>query len=65
MQQSLKPAAGVAWAGVVAAELFDQLLAAVHDAMAALDPGFGREAFPALTRRLESRIGRRMGVCVS
>ncbi len=65
MQQFLKPAAGVARAGVVAAELFDELFAAVHDAEAALDLGFGWEAFPAFTGRLESRIGRRVGVCVS
>jgi hypothetical protein len=58
MQQFLKPVAGTAWTWVVAAELLDQFLVPVHDAVAALDAGFGREAFPALTRGLETRTGR-------
>ena len=58
MQQFLKPAAGVARAWIVAAELFEELLVTVHDAMTAFDPGFRGEAFPAFTRRLETGIGR-------
>src|SRR5947207_11301608 len=37
MQQRLKAPVGSAWAGVVTAELLDELLVAVHDAIAALD----------------------------
>jgi hypothetical protein len=58
MQQFLKPAAGAAWAGVVAAELLDQLLVAADYAMTALDAGFGRVAFAPLTRNLETRTAR-------
>jgi hypothetical protein len=54
MQQFLKPACGAAWAGVVPAELLDQLLVAAHHAMAALHPRFGRVALPALTGDLET-----------
>jgi hypothetical protein len=41
-QQALKPASGAAWAQVIAAELLDQLLVAVHDAIAAADAGLRR-----------------------
>jgi hypothetical protein len=37
MQHFLKAAAGTADAGIVPAELLDQLFVAVHDAVAALD----------------------------
>ena len=58
MQQFLKPAAGVAWARVVTAELFEEFFIPVHYAMAAFDPGFRRESLPTLTRCLETRTGR-------
>jgi hypothetical protein len=54
MQQFLKPAGGPARAGILPAEPFEQLFAAVHDAMAALHPGFGRVALAPLTRDLET-----------
>jgi hypothetical protein len=56
MQQFLKPATGTARAWVVAAELFGQLLRAVHHALAALHAGFGWIAFAALTGDLETEI---------
>jgi len=61
MQQFLKPTAGVARAPIIPPELFEEFLVPVHDALAALYPGFGREPLPAFTGRLETRIGR--GVC--
>jgi hypothetical protein len=39
IQQFLKSASGAAGAEVVASELFDELLVAVHDAVAAPDVG--------------------------
>jgi hypothetical protein len=42
MQQVLKSASGAAGAEVVAAELLDELLVAVHDALAAPDLGLRR-----------------------
>jgi hypothetical protein len=53
MQQFLKPARGTARAGIVAAQLFQQLLVAVNDAIRAgraLDAGFGRETLLAFLR---------------
>jgi len=41
MQQFLKSASGAAGAKVIAPELLDELLIAVHDAVAAPDMGFG------------------------
>jgi hypothetical protein len=58
MQHFLKPLAGVARARVVAAELLEQLLAAVHYAVAALDPGFGWIPVAPLARDLKSRSPR-------
>ena len=58
MQQFLKPTAGQARAGIVAAELFDQVLVTVHDPVAALDVRLGREATPTLARRFETETGR-------
>jgi hypothetical protein len=58
MQQFLKPAARIARAWVVAAELLEELFVAVHYAVTAFNASFGREALPALTRRLESSTGR-------
>lgn len=62
MQQFLKPARGAARAGVVAPEFFAQFLVAVDEAgdlsLRALDACFGREAFSAFTRGLETSIGR-------
>lgn len=43
--------------GVVAAELFEQLLVAAHDALTALDLRLRREALAALAHDLESRLG--------
>jgi hypothetical protein len=57
MQQALKSPAGMARAWIVASELFEQLLAAVHDAVAALYSRFGREALSAFTGGFETRIG--------
>ena len=58
MQQFLKPAAGATWAGIVAAELLDEFLVPVHNAISAFDSGFGRESLAAFTRGLETSIGR-------
>jgi hypothetical protein len=54
MQHFLKPAAGVAGAEVVAAELLDQLLLAVDDPETALHARLGRIALPALAAPLKS-----------
>jgi hypothetical protein len=58
MQHLLKPAAGTAGARVVAAELFEKLLVAVHDAIATLNARLGRIAFAPLTRYLETGTAR-------
>ena len=56
MQQRLKFLPRTAWAWVIAAELFDQLLfAATHEAQAALDARLAGEALTALGRHLETR----------
>jgi hypothetical protein len=65
MQQCLKPAAGATWARIVATELLEELFVPVHNAVSAFDPDFGREALPALARRLETNIGRGAWFCVS
>ena len=65
MQQFLKPAVRAAGAGVVAAQPFDELLVAVHDAMTALDPRFGWESLATLTRDLETSTGRGVFLFVS
>jgi hypothetical protein len=65
MQQSLKPTAGAARAGVIATEFLEKFLVRVHDSVTALDPGFGREALPAFTRYLETRTGRDVLVWIS
>ena len=65
MQQFLKPAARIAGAWVVATELLEKLFVAVHHAVPALDPGFGREAFPTLAADLETKICRGAWLCVS
>jgi hypothetical protein len=57
MQQFLKPATGAARAGIVAAELLDEFLVPVHDAISAFDTGFGRESLATLTRDLATRTG--------
>lgn len=56
MQQFLKPTAGSAWARIVATELFEQFLVAMHHSVPALDLGFGREALLTLACSLETRI---------
>jgi hypothetical protein len=62
----LKSLPRTAWARVVAAELFDQLLfAAAHEAQAALNARFAREALTPFRGWLESRAGRRDRRCVS
>jgi len=58
MQHCLKPAIGPTWARIIAAELFEEFLVPVHDAVAAFDPGFRRESLPTLTCCLETRTGR-------
>jgi hypothetical protein len=58
MQQSLKPATGTAGAWVVATELLEEFFRRVHDSVTALNSGFGRETFPALTYYLETNTGR-------
>jgi hypothetical protein len=62
MQQFLKPASGIAGAGIIATELLRQLFVTVNDAAAAFDAGLGREALLSLTGRLESCC--RRGVAV-
>jgi len=59
MQQTLKPAPGVARAQIVAAELLDQLDVAVHETPAAPHMCFRGEGLPPLRRDVESRGGRR------
>jgi hypothetical protein len=61
MQQFLKPLVRSARAGVVAAELLEQLLVAVDDADAALDVRLGRVAAAALAGALKRRAGRLSG----
>jgi hypothetical protein len=58
MQQFLKPMAGPTWTWIIAAELLDQFLVPVYDAITALYARFGRETFLTLTRGLETRNGR-------
>jgi hypothetical protein len=58
MQQFLKPARGAAQAGIVPAELLEQLLAAADHAVAALYARLGGVSLPALTRDLETGTGR-------
>jgi hypothetical protein len=65
MQQFLKPAARIAGAWVVATELLEKLFVAVHHAVPALDPDFGREALPTLAAGLETRTGRGAWLCAS
>jgi hypothetical protein len=59
MQHFLKASAGAADARIVSAELFEELFVAVHDAVAALDVGFGGVAPAALPRRRKSWAVRR------
>src|SRR5437868_14315177 len=47
-QHRLKAASGAAWARIVATQLFDQFLVAVHDALPALYARLRREAVSAL-----------------
>jgi len=58
MQHFLKPAAGTAGARVVAPELLDELLGAVHHALAALHARFGWISLAPLTRDLETGTAR-------
>jgi hypothetical protein len=52
-----EPPAAAARAQVVATELLDEFLVAVHDAKAALDARLGGETFPAFAHRLEKNRG--------
>jgi len=65
MQQFLKPTAGIARAWVVATELFEKLFVSAHNAVTAFDSGFRREALLTFTRRLETKTGRGVVICVS
>src|SRR5688572_18015723 len=65
MQQFLKSPPGTAGAGVVAAELLDELLAPSHDPPAALHARLGRETLSAFTRDLESTRLRGSRSCVA
>jgi hypothetical protein len=65
MQQFLKPTAGIARTWVVATELFEKLFVSVHNAMAAFDPSFRREALLTFARCLETRTGRGVVIWVS
>lgn len=57
MQQRLKRPRRAARAGVVAAELFGELLVATDDALATFDLCFGWEASTAFAHHFESRRG--------
>jgi hypothetical protein len=54
MQQALKPAAGAAWAQIIAAEFLGQFDVAMDETPTAPDLGFRREGLPPLTRDAES-----------
>jgi hypothetical protein len=54
MRHFLKPASRAADTAIVAAELFDELFVAVHDAVAALDVRLGRESRAAFARGRKS-----------
>lgn len=58
MQHRLKPKARAAWARIIAAKLLDQLLASVHDTVAAFDLRFRRETLATLARYLKTSVGR-------
>jgi hypothetical protein len=58
MQQFLKAPSGTAGAGVIAAQLLDQFLITVHDAVAALHVHLGRVALPSFTAPFKSLPGR-------
>jgi hypothetical protein len=58
MQQFLKPTAGIARAGIIPPEFFEEFLVPVNDAVTAFYPGFGRESLSTFTRRLESKMRR-------
>jgi hypothetical protein len=60
MQHFLKSPSGAAWAGIVPAQFLEQILPAVHDALATPDVSFGRIALPSFTGDLEST--RRRGI---
>jgi hypothetical protein len=61
MQQFLKPTTGIAGAWIVAPKLFDKVFVAVYDALAALDPSFGRKTAPTFASYLETESGRGVG----
>jgi hypothetical protein len=59
MQHFLKAFIRAAGARIISAELLEQFLVTVYDAVATLHVRLGREPSPTLTRPLESRVGRR------
>jgi hypothetical protein len=54
MQQRLKSTAGSARARIIATEFLNEFFATAHDAITALDVGFGREAVSTFATDLES-----------
>jgi hypothetical protein len=58
MQHFLKTPPGAAGAGIVAAELLDELFVAVHDPDPALYARFGGISLPAFAADFKSRIPR-------
>lgn len=58
MQHFLKSPHRAAGAEIFAAKFFEKLHIAMHEADAALDPGFGRERFAAFAHRLKRRGAR-------
>jgi hypothetical protein len=59
----LKPATGTAGAWIVAPQLLEEFFLAVHDAEAAFDVGFGREAAPAFATAFAEKS--LLSICVS
>jgi len=58
MQQRLKPKAGSAGAGIVAAKFFKQLFVSVDYPVAAFNMGFRRVTLPPFARDLKTSAGR-------
>jgi len=54
MQQRLKSTARSARTRIITTEFLQQFFGTTHDAIAALDVGLGREAFPTFATDLES-----------
>ena len=54
MQHFLKPFSRTAGARIIAPQLFEQFFVTMHDAQAAFDLTFGREALPPLAHDLKT-----------